>query len=54
MKVVITGSAGFVGSHLSKECVKQGHDVLGIDNLATGRIENAQININQCEFKGIL
>jgi len=42
MKVVITGSAGFVGSHLSKECVKQGHDVLGIDNLATGRIENVK------------
>lgn len=40
MKVVITGAAGFVGSHLTKECVRQGYDVIGIDNLATGRLEN--------------
>jgi len=31
MKVVVTGAAGFVGSHLSEALVAQGHEVLGID-----------------------
>ena len=30
-KVVVTGAAGFIGSHLSEELIAQGHDVVGID-----------------------
>lgn len=37
---IVTGAAGFIGSHLSEELIKQGFLVLGIDNLAVGRREN--------------
>jgi len=42
MKLIVTGGAGFVGSHLVKYLVKQGHDVSVIDNLARGTIENLE------------
>jgi UDP-glucose 4-epimerase len=40
MKVLITGGAGFVGSHLADRLLAQGHSVLVIDNYATGRPDN--------------
>jgi UDP-glucose 4-epimerase len=40
MKVLITGGAGFVGSHLADRLLAQGHAVLVIDNYATGRRDN--------------
>ncbi|WP_204236120.1 NAD-dependent epimerase [Mammaliicoccus sciuri] len=33
MKILITGTAGFIGSHLSKKLINQGHNVIGIDNI---------------------
>lgn len=40
MNILITGAAGFIGSHLSRHFVDQGHFVLGLDNLCTGRLKN--------------
>ena len=40
MRVVITGAAGFIGSHLSETLLAQGHSVVGIDNLCTGDLAN--------------
>ena len=40
MRVVITGAAGFIGSHLSETLLNQGHSVVGIDNLCTGDLAN--------------
>jgi len=40
MKVLITGVAGFMGSHLADEFIKRGHSVIGIDNLIGGYYEN--------------
>ena len=40
MKILITGGAGFIGSHLADALLKEGHEVFIIDNLATGRLEN--------------
>jgi UDP-glucose 4-epimerase len=39
-KVIVTGGAGFIGSHIAQELVKLGHRVNIIDNLATGRLLN--------------
>jgi dTDP-glucose 4,6-dehydratase len=40
MRIVITGAAGFIGSHLSEALLDQGHSVIGIDNLLTGDVAN--------------
>ena len=40
MRALITGGAGFIGSHLADELIKKGHRVIVLDNLSTGRMEN--------------
>lgn len=41
-KILITGAAGFLGSHLCEMFTSKGYNVVGMDNLITGRIENIQ------------
>ena len=40
MKILITGGAGFIGSHLADELITSGNDVIVLDDLSTGRFEN--------------
>lgn len=40
MKILVTGGAGFIGSHLCDSLVQKGHEVTAIDNLSLGREEN--------------
>ena len=42
MRIVITGAAGFIGSHLSETLLGRGHSVIGIDNLLTGDLANIE------------
>lgn len=44
MKILVTGGAGFIGSHLTDALIKEGHDVTILDNLSSGVREN----INPC------
>jgi UDP-glucose 4-epimerase len=51
-KVLVTGGAGFIGSHLVDRLVREGHPVRIIDNLSSGKLENIQqhIDTNKVEF----
>jgi dTDP-glucose 4,6-dehydratase len=41
-RIVITGAAGFIGSHLAETLIDRGHSVIGIDNLLTGDLANIE------------
>ena len=49
-KVVITGGAGFIGSHVVEYFLKAGFSVCVLDNLSTGRIENLRESIDSIDF----
>jgi nucleoside-diphosphate-sugar epimerase len=49
-KVLITGAAGFIGSSLTRELVYRGSDVIGLDNLSTGRIDNLDDVLHAMQF----
>ena len=40
IKYIVTGGAGFIGSHIVEHLVKQNKKIVVLDNLSTGRIEN--------------
>ena len=40
INALITGGAGFVGSHLAEELLDRGYKVIAVDNLSTGKLEN--------------
>ncbi|MGB4082386.1 MAG: GDP-mannose 4,6-dehydratase, partial [Candidatus Fermentibacter daniensis] len=40
MRILVTGGAGFIGSHLCDRLIEEGHDVVALDNLITGSTDN--------------
>ena len=51
MKALITGGAGFIGSHLAEHLLDVGHQVVVLDDLATGRLENLSPAIGHPHFR---
>ncbi len=51
MRTLVTGAAGFLGSHLCDALVAEGHSVLGFDNLLTGSLRNLQHLANEPHFE---
>ncbi len=51
MRVLITGAAGFLGSHLAERFITEGHDVVGLDNFITGSRENADLLLKLGNFE---
>lgn len=50
-RVLVTGGAGFLGSNLCKRLLEDGHYVIAVDNLYTGRIENIQPFFSNPDFE---
>ena len=51
MKILVTGGAGFIGSHLTEELLKQKHQLIALDNLSTGRYENIEGLLKNSSFE---
>src|SRR3989338_2999264 len=54
MKALITGGAGFIGSHLAEELLKSGDTVVALDNLSTGKLENTRHLENNSHFELVI
>lgn len=50
MKVLVTGAAGFIGSHLVDALLDLGHEVAGLDNLSTGSSDNLRLAVTNKSF----
>ena len=50
MKILLTGAAGFLGSHVADYLVSREHEVVGIDDLSTGSLQNLRNLINHPNF----
>ena len=50
MRALVTGGAGFLGSHLCDALLAEGHSVIAVDNLLTGRAENLRHLANESRF----
>ena len=49
-KIIVTGGAGFIGSHISRKLVNLGHQVIVVDNLCEGNLKNIQDFKNKIKF----
>ena len=54
MNILITGGAGFIGSHLGDALLERGHRVIALDNISTGRYENIEHLMDRRDFEFVL
>ena len=54
MKILITGGAGFIGSHLTDRLLRDGHGVVILDNLSTGSLDNLKHLEGNANFKMVI
>ena len=52
-KIIVTGGAGFIGSHIVDRILREGYEVLVIDDLSQGRLDNISQHLNNQNFKFI-
>jgi nucleoside-diphosphate-sugar epimerase len=53
MRVMVTGCAGFIGFHLTERLLREGHEVVGLDDFSTGSRRNAEDLRGQARFQFI-
>jgi len=53
MKILLTGAAGFLGSHISKKLIDNNHEIIGLDDLSTGSIKNIEQLVNHPKYSFI-
>jgi dTDP-glucose 4,6-dehydratase len=53
MRILLTGAAGFLGSHLTDRLISEGHEVIGMDNFITGNKENLEHLASESNFSFI-
>lgn len=51
MRILVTGAAGFLGSHLTDRLLRDGHSVVGVDNFSTGNRENLAHLVTEVRFQ---
>ncbi len=54
MKVLVTGGAGFIGSHLCEALLAQGDTVISLDDLSTGNSKNLETAKQNTEFSSVI
>ncbi len=54
MRALITGGAGFIGSHLAERLLQTGHDVVALDDLSTGSLSNIEHILDSPRFQFVL
>lgn len=54
MKILITGGAGFIGSHMAERMLDDGHEILAMDNISTGSMDNIENLIPRAGFEYVI